>query len=1214
MYRVSEASLVLSKWRRRSPVSRKFTPTCTSVLTIVTMLLLVAGTALAAPPSQWSTRGVGGGGALFAPSISPFNPSHIYMACDMSEQYHSTDQGLTWNTISFLELQANRNSQVQFTNNPQILYSIDWSNVGLDNAQRPTKSTDGGSTWTALAGDPTGGECWTMFADNKDANKVIVTSYNQIFFSSNGGQSFGPAIYTDNTGNGAHIAGVFWDDPNIYIATFSGMLVSTNNGASFAPVAIGGIPAGNYLVSVAGAKQNGVTHFVGITTTSIYQGITGADHYDYSGVYRLDYGQPNWTASTTGITAGDHPFYAAMSPTNTGTAYLGGGNENGVPIIYKTTNGGQSWTQVFLSTNNQNVATGWAGAGGDRGWGYPEYVLGLAVAPSDPNQVIFTDLGDAHLTTNGGTSWRQAYVSAADQNPAGASTPKKKSYHSIGLENTTNWTVCWSDANNVMAGFSDITAMRSTDGGVAWSFDFSGPTQNSMYSIVKNPTGVLYAASATVHDMYQSTRLADSIIDAGGGRVLFSTDMGKTWQTMHEFGKVVVWVELDPNNPNRLFASVAHSTQGGIYVTNNASAGAGSTWTKLANPPRTEGHPFNIRVLNDGTLVCSYSGRRTGSGFTASSGVFVSTDNGQSWIDRSHPGMLYWTKDVVIAPGDATQSTWYAGVFSGWGGAPNGLGGLYKTINRGVSWTRVNNNDRVTSCTINPANPDELYFTTEVDGLWYSSNATSGNPSFTRVASYPFRQPERVFFNPYANELWVTSFGSGLRVGSTAGGGTPGALQFSSATYNVNESGPTATITVTRTGGSSGMVGVTYATVAGGNATNGADYTSVTNTLSWASGDAVAKTFTIAIANNATPKSTETVNLALSAPSGGATLGTPATSILSITDDDPGVTYTLGGRITTAANVAIPNISVTRTGSATTVLTNATGYFTFANVPAGTYTITPTSNTFGFAPATRSITISNANISNANFTGYNAALTGRVAFNNGTGIGNAQVKLNSGRNVLTNGAGYYTFAGVVPGAYTVTPVLAGYNFEPAYRSVVIASTNVANINFIGGYSITGRLAGTNGVGLANLRVYRTGSSVAAISNGAGYYAFNGVTNGAYTITPDATQGYGYTPQTRSFTVSGASVANQNFTGATGYAIVGRVMTSNGAAIPNVSVKRTGQTAGVLTNSSGYYTFNGVPNGTYTITPTLSGRTFTPATKSVTVNGGNPAAQNFVGSG
>ncbi|MBF0565320.1 MAG: hypothetical protein HQK89_08760, partial [Nitrospirae bacterium] len=42
----------------------------------------------------------------------------------------------------------------------------------------------------------------------------------------------------------------------------------------------------------------------------------------------------------------------------------------------------------------------------------------------------------------------------------------------------------------------------------------------------------------------------------------------------------------------------------------------------------------------------------------------------------------------------------------------------------------------------------------------------SNSPTFTQVASYPFRQPTRIFYSPYnRNEIWVTSNGNGLRVG-----------------------------------------------------------------------------------------------------------------------------------------------------------------------------------------------------------------------------------------------------------------------------------------------------------------------------------------------------------------------------------------------------------------------------------------------------------------
>jgi len=289
--------------------------------------------------------------------------------------------------------------------------------------------------------------------------------------------------------------------------------------------------------------------------------------------------------------------------------------------------------------------------------------------------------------------------------------------------------------------------------------------------------------------------------------VLFSTNMGVTWQTMKNFACPVIWVEMDPVNTNRLFASVISTNMSvaGIYVSANIENGTAATWQRLATPPRTQGHPFNIHPLKDGTLVCTYSGRRAGSpqAFTASSGVFYSTNSGTSWIDRSAASMDYWTMDLVLDPNDSAQNTWYVGVYSGWGGPPNNLGGLYMTTNRGDTWTGLTNNTdgaSVSSCTFNPMNSNELYVTTEGAGLLFSSNINSSNPFFSLVTSYPFGQPERVFFNPYNSaEMWVTSFGNGIRVGSTQS--LPGTLQIrppqgGTAQINLQQASPGAVYSI----------------------------------------------------------------------------------------------------------------------------------------------------------------------------------------------------------------------------------------------------------------------------------------------------------------------------------------------------------------------------------------------------------------------------------
>ncbi len=112
-----------------------------------------------------------------------------------------------------------------------------------------------------------------------------------------------------------------------------------------------------------------------------------------------------------------------------------------------------------------------------------------------------------------------------------------------------------------------------------------------------------------------------------------------------------------------------------------------------------------------------------------------------------------------------------------------------------------------------------------------------------------------------------------------------GQLQFASAALTVQEDVITATITVTRVNGSFGAVSVDYAT-SDGTAVAGEDYTAVSGTLDFADGE-TSKTFTITIINDILVEGDETVNLALSNPTGGATLGTPSQAVMTIVDTGP---------------------------------------------------------------------------------------------------------------------------------------------------------------------------------------------------------------------------------------------------------------------------------------------------------------------------------------
>ena len=51
-------------------------------------------------------------------------------------------------------------------------------------------------------------------------------------------------------------------------------------------------------------------------------------------------------------------------------------------------------------------------------------------------------------------------------------------------------------------------------------------------------------------------------------------------------------------------------------------------------------------------------------------------------------------------------------------------------------------------------------------------------------------------------------------------------------------------------------------------------------------------------------------------------------------------------------------------------------------------------------------------------------------------------------STTTDANGYFSFTGGENGAFTLTPVKAGYTFNPASLEIVISGASVTNINFV----------------------------------------------------------------------------------------------------------------------------------------------------------------------
>ena len=129
--------------------------------------------------------------------------------------------------------------------------------------------------------------------------------------------------------------------------------------------------------------------------------------------------------------------------------------------------------------------------------------------------------------------------------------------------------------------------------------------------------------------------------------------------------------------------------------------------------------------------------------------------------------------------------------------------------------------------------------------------------------------------------------------GGDGGGVTnpAGTIQLGSTTYDVTE-GAVINITVTRSGGSSGVASVDYAT-SDGTAEAGTDYPATSGTFTYANGVSGNQTISIPITDDNTAEIAEAFTVTLSNVSG-ATLGANSSATVNIINDSGGLPITDG--------------------------------------------------------------------------------------------------------------------------------------------------------------------------------------------------------------------------------------------------------------------------------------------------------------------------------
>ena len=168
---------------------------------------------------------------------------------------------------------------------------------------------------------------------------------------------------------------------------------------------------------------------------------------------------------------------------------------------------------------------------------------------------------------------------------------------------------------------------------------------------------------------------------------------------------------------------------------------------------------------------------------------------------------------------------------------------------------------------------------------------------------------------------------------------------------------------------------------------------------------------------------------------------------------------------------------------------------------------------------------------------------------------------------------------------------------------VLPSTTVA-----GSFSATGTItpAAAGNQAVVTLSGGATGTATA---DSTGTYTFANLANGTYAATPSK-PGYVFTPASQAFTVNGINSSIPNIAASPTFSISGSI---SPLAAGNGTLITLSGTASASTNVvSGNYSFTGLLNGSYTVTPTNSTYTFTPSSQSVTVNGSSITSVNFSG--
>src|SRR3984893_10003989 len=267
----------------------------------------------------------------------------------------------------------------------------------------------------------------------------------------------------------------------------------------------------------------------------------------------------------------------------------------------------------------------------------------------------------------------------------------------------------------------NVFYIAANDGGV-WKTDDYGRTWNPIFD--DQPTGSIGAIAVAPSDpniIYAGSGegLQRPDLSVGDG-IYKSTDAGKTWTHLGlRDGQQIPQMVVDPRNPNRLFVAVLGHPYGpneerGVF----RSTDGGKSFEKVLYKDENTGasdvelDPSNPNIV----YACLWEARQgpwENSAWSGpNGGIFKSTDGGAHWtqLTKGLPAEGVTQANLAIAPSNPRRI--YAAVASGRDV------NIYRSEDAGESWARTTTDQRsagrigggdLPHPAVDPKNPDTLY-------------------------------------------------------------------------------------------------------------------------------------------------------------------------------------------------------------------------------------------------------------------------------------------------------------------------------------------------------------------------------------------------------------------------------------------------------------------------------------------------------------------------